>query len=285
LGLRPAGRRSPGERFCGRRHPAVLVADGAGNNGDTETYYAATSAGIQRFGGNDPHRPRAGGIGATYEAFTNYLGWHEQEAGKTMALAAYGDPHAYPAPLFDVCGAQVHGRLHATHAPGVIELVRRTGWDFGPPDSRGEHPRGADAAAWLQAQTEQALCALVEAAITAAGMRRLCMAGGVALNCVANDKIRRLPCVDALFIPPPASDRGQALGCALYAWHQLTGQLPRRPIAADAFGRTYTDTEIEQALRRDPRSGLVERRRAPYRWRQARRLVHRRQRTRPSRPR
>ncbi|WP_067481795.1 carbamoyltransferase C-terminal domain-containing protein [Actinomadura hibisca] len=69
------------------------------------------------------------------------------------------------------------------------------------------------------------------------------------------------------FAPPPASDRGQALGCALYGWHQLTGELPRRPLTIDSFGRTYTDTQITQALRRDPRSGLVERRRSPFRWR------------------
>ncbi|WP_405965966.1 hypothetical protein [Streptomyces sp. NBC_00723] len=55
----------------------------------------------------------------------------------------------------------------------------------------------------------------------------MCFAGGVALNCVAADKIRRLPGVGGYFAPPAASDRGQALGCALYAWHRLTGDLPQ----------------------------------------------------------
>ncbi|MFF0249944.1 carbamoyltransferase C-terminal domain-containing protein [Streptosporangium sandarakinum] len=110
------------------------------------------------------------------------------------------------------------------------------------------------------------MSALAEHAITDTGLPALCIAGGVALNCVAGDKIRRLPSVDGYFVPPPASDRGQALGCALYGWHRLTGELPCRPLDADAFGRTYTDAEIEQALRRDPRSGLVERRRASYAW-------------------
>jgi carbamoyltransferase len=245
----------------------VLVVDGGGNNHDTETYYAATRDGIHRLGGNPPSRPRAGGIGAVYEAFTNHLGWHEQEAGKTMALASYGDPAAYPDPLFDITGTTVYSRLNQTHARGVAELAERTGADFGPPDSRGEHPRGIDAAAYVQAQTERALCALVEHTIAATGLPALCFAGGVALNCVAADKIRRLDQVTGYFAPPASSDRGQALGCALYAWHQLTGDLPRRPLTNDYFGRTYTDTEIEQALNRDPRSGLVERRRTPYRWR------------------
>jgi carbamoyltransferase len=79
--------------------------------------------------------------------------------------------------------------------------------------------------------------------------------------------MRRLPAVSSYFAPPASSDRGQALGCALYGWHRLTGDLPRRPLTTDYFGRSYTDSEIEQALRRDPRSGLVERRRTPYRWR------------------
>lgn len=145
--------------------------------------------------------------------------------------------------------------------------MRRTGWDFGPPGSRGEHPRGIDAAAYLQTRTEQALRILTEAVIARTGIANLCVAGGVALNCVANDTIRWLNWVDGFFVPPPASDRGQALGAALYGWHRLTGELPKRPLVADAFGRAYTDLEIEQALRRDPRSGLVERRRAPYGWR------------------
>ncbi|MGW1507295.1 carbamoyltransferase family protein [Streptomyces mirabilis] len=245
----------------------VLVVDGGGNNNDTETYYAATAEGIARLGGNPPGRPRAGGIGATYEAFTNHLGWHEQEAGKTMALASYGDPADHWAPLFEVTGATVHGSLTRTHAPGVAELAERTGYDFGPPDSRGDHPLGINAAAYVQDQTERALCALAEQAIVATGMGNLCLAGGVALNCVAADNIRRLDAVAGYFAPPASSDRGQALGCALYGWHQLTGDLPRRPLHHDYFGRTYTDPEIKQALTRDPRSGLVERRRTSFRWR------------------
>ncbi|MFF7764285.1 carbamoyltransferase family protein [Streptomyces griseorubiginosus] len=248
----------------------VLVVDGGGNNNDTETYYAATPDGLQRLGGNPPTRPRAGGIGATYEAFTNHLGWHEQEAGKTMALASYGDPALYLAPLFDVVDTQVHGRLTHTHAPGVADLARRTGFDFGPPDSRGVHELAVNAAAYVQDQTEHALRALAEQTIAATGLGNLCFAGGVALNCVAADKLRRLDAVTGYFAPPAASDRGQALGCALYAFHRLTGDLPQRPLASDYFGRDYTSEEIEQALHRDPRSGLVERRRTPFTWRRER---------------
>lgn len=246
---------------------AVLVVDGAGNQRDTESLYAATPDGIERVGRNAAERVRAGGIGATYEAFTNYLGWHDQEAGKTMALAAFGDPGAYREPLFEVDGHQVAGRLRYIQARGVVDLLARTGWDFGPPGSRGDDPRGIVAAAWLQAETERAMCALAAATVERTGLPRLCMAGGVALNCVANERIRRLACVEELFVTPPASDRGQALGCALRGLHLLTGQVPRRPIRQDCFGRPYSDAEIEQALRRDPKSLLMERGRAKFAWR------------------
>ncbi|WP_443048890.1 carbamoyltransferase C-terminal domain-containing protein [Streptomyces sp. NBC_00328] len=69
------------------------------------------------------------------------------------------------------------------------------------------------------------------------------------------------------FAPPAAGDRGQVLGCALYAWHGPTGDLPGRALSSDCFGRDRTDEEIRQALNRDPRSGLAERRRTPYTWR------------------
>jgi carbamoyltransferase len=86
----------------------------------------------------------------------------------------------------------------------------RTASISGRSGSRGHDQRGVDAAALLQAELETALCALVEQNIGTVGYRDLCMAGGVALNCVANDRIRRLPSVTGLFVPPAASDRGQA---------------------------------------------------------------------------
>ncbi|MEU9141327.1 carbamoyltransferase N-terminal domain-containing protein [Streptomyces sp. NPDC048404] len=210
-----------------------MVVDGGGNNNDTETYYRATPDGIERCGGNPPARPRAGGIGAAYDACTNWLGWHEQKAGKTTALASYGDAGHYLAPLFDVVDTHVHGHLTGTHAAEVADLADRTGFDFGPQGSRGQHELGVNAAAYIQEQTERALGALVEQTITTTGLGNLCLAGGVTLNYVAADKIRRLDTVTGCFAPPAASDRGQALGCALHVWHRLTGGLPKRSLSSD----------------------------------------------------
>lgn len=235
----------------------VLVADGAGNGRDTESYYLAGASGIERVGGNRADRVRAGGIGGTYEAFTNYIGFHEQEAGKTMALASFGDPDSYLEPLFELRGTQVEGRLKATHERGLVEFASRFGIDLGAPHQVDDQT-SMDLATWIQRETEVVLVRLVQTLMADHGIRQVCLAGGVAMNCVANGVVRRRTGAD-LFVVPPASDRGQALGNALYGIWRLTGSMPRRQLSVDSFGRTYDDDEIRLALRRHPRSMITER--------------------------
>jgi carbamoyltransferase len=245
--------------FClsGFDEALVLVADGAGNGTDTESYYLAGGQGIEHIGGNRPDRPRAGGIGATYEAFTNYIGFHEQEAGKTMALASFGDPGRYPHPLFELAGSQVEGRLTATHERGLAEFSDRLGFEAGRPHQIDDQT-SMDLAAWVQRETEDILVRLVEKLTAERGIRRVCLAGGVGMNCVANGVLRRRTGVE-LFVVPPASDRGQALGNALYGMWRLTGAMPQQHLQSDSFGRMYDEEEIRLALRRHPWSMLAER--------------------------
>ena len=254
--------------FClsGFDEALVVVADGAGNDAWTESYYLAGASGLARVGGNRAARPRAGGIGATYTAVSNWLGFDAQEAGKTMALAAYGDPAAIGVPLFDLNGAMVEGRLARTHEQGLADYAEAAGIELGPRRTwSGRRP--ADLAAWVQAETERALIGVVGALLAEHGRRPVCLAGGVAMNCVANEALRAALGVE-VFVPPPASDRGQALGNALSGTHRLTSEVPRLPITADAFGRTYSDEEIRLALRRHPRSGLAARHPRPgFSWR------------------
>lgn len=236
----------------------VVVADGSGNDHQTESYFLADRTELTRVGGNRTGRARAGGIGATYEAVTNWLGFDGQESGKTMALASYGDPKAIDLPLFDVTDAQVEGRLKRTHDRGLAEFAAASGLDLGRPYAWTE-PRARDLAAWVQARTEDTLAEIVTHLMAEHRQTNVCFAGGVAMNCVANEAIRRRTGAN-LFVPPPASDRGQALGNALHGIHQLTGRMPRMPLAGrDSFGRIYTDDEVHLALRRHPSSGLTER--------------------------
>jgi carbamoyltransferase len=246
--------------FClsGADEALVVVADGSGNDHQTESYFLADRTAITKVGGNREGRARAGGIGATYEAVTNWLGFDGQECGKTMALASYGDAKAIEAPLFELSGTQVEGRLARTHDRGLAEFAHATGVDLGA-SHVWDTTRARDLAAWVQAQTEDVLAQLTAHLMAEHRRSTVCFAGGVAMNCVANEAIRR--CTGArLFVPPPASDRGQALGNALHGIHLLTGAVPGMPLTGrDAFGRTYTPEEIRLALRRHPRSGLAER--------------------------
>ncbi|GAA2338913.1 carbamoyltransferase family protein [Dactylosporangium salmoneum] len=256
--------------FClsGFDDALVMIADGSGNDHQTESYFVAGPAVLTRVGGNRADRPRAGGVGAVYEAVTNWLGFDGQESGKTMALASFGDASTIGASLFGMHGLEVEGRLTRTHDRGLLDFARASGLDLGDPgDWHG--PRGRDLAAWVQHETEEALVELVSTLMWTYQQRRVCFAGGVAMNCVANEVIRQRTGAQ-LFVPPAASDRGQALGNALFGMHQLTGRVPKMPrVGRDSFGRTYTSEEIHLALRRHPRAGRAHRYPMPaftYRW-------------------
>lgn len=229
----------------------VVVLDALGNDNATESYYIGNCSRIERIGGNASSRLRAKGIGATYEAFTNFLGFTDQDSGKTMALASYGDSLAFRAPLFDVFNDQVASNLEHTHQWGVVEFAKKSGLPFGEcfPDHTLEV--AWNVAAYVQRQTEDAVLQLLRNLMAATGTTNVCLSGGVALNCLMNTRIWQELRPSGLFVLPPASDAGQALGNALYGHFYLTGELPRYTLSSASFGRHYTDEEIELSLKRD----------------------------------
>ncbi|AUI60411.1 carbamoyltransferase C-terminal domain-containing protein [Amycolatopsis sp. BJA-103] len=239
--------------YClsGYAESAVLVLDAVGNNEDTESFYFASRSGIVRLNPVAPTRPRYKGIGSTYEAFTNFLGFNDEESGKTMALAAYGDRERFRAPLFDLTGGGVKSRLEQTHQWGVAEFASRSGLDFGDLYPSDRTVASRDIAAFVQRQTEMALVHLVGEVIDRTKASALCLSGGVALNCVANSRVRAAYPDLRLFILPPASDSGQPLGNALYGHWKLTGEFPVVGTLASAFGREYDDDDTLAALRKD----------------------------------
>lgn len=127
----------------------ILIIDGQGNENDTESYYIGEGQRIEKIGGNSLTRISAKGIGRTYEAFTNFLGWIDQEAGKTMALAAYGNPSTISIPLFKLKGLEVISDLNYKYEKGVMEFAKRDNLDFGHPYTRGKHPKSANVAAYI----------------------------------------------------------------------------------------------------------------------------------------
>jgi carbamoyltransferase len=125
--------------------------------------------------------------------------------------------------------------------------ARFPGADFDPTDPA--HKRYADVAASIQRVTEDALVGLTTALHREAGSENLCLAGGVALNSVANRQILLRSPFQRLFIQPAAGDAGGAIGAALWAWNEVLGR-PRAPAGLRPdLGRAWTDEEIGATLR------------------------------------
>ena len=230
----------------------IVVMDGLGNNNETESYYVANHKKIERIGGNNPNRRYWKGIGTTYEAFTNFLGFSDLEAGKVMALASYGDPNYYRIPLFKVDRYQVDSELESNHQRGVLDFSQRLRLGFGEyfPSNRSEI--AWHIAAYIQDQTELTIVQLIKNLMGYTGQTNICLSGGVALNCVANSRIRQELNLTNLFILPFASDTGQAIGNAYYGYYNMTGELPKQELRNCFFGKTYSEGETLAGLKRKP---------------------------------
>ena len=230
----------------------LVVMDGWGNNKDTESYYIGDRAGITRIGGNDPRRPRCKGVGATYEAFTNFLGFTDNETGKLMGLSAYGDPAHFQLPLFEVREERVASRLEHSHQSGIRELALEYNLPLGDYFPAPTSETAWHIASYVQHQTQLAVLQLVGGLIEKTGQTNLCFSGGVALNCLINTAIRQAFRGVQLFPLPFASDTGQAIGNALYGQFLLSGEIPKQPLSHCFFGKTYDEEEILRALKRHP---------------------------------
>ena len=186
-------------------------------------------------------------LGLLYEAVTTWLGFlHSSDEYKVMALAAFGRP-AYA----DVFREIVRYRGNGRYTVEAANLVER----FGPPRERGGplEQRHYDIASSLQTVLEETVLELARWLHERTGLPRLCMAGGVALNCVMNARIRDQGPFDEVWVQPAAGDAGTALGAALWIdWRErgLTGDKSRRWTMDHAYlGPSYSDEEIETFLR------------------------------------
>ncbi|NUB45591.1 nodulation protein [Fertoebacter nigrum] len=235
---------------------AVLVLDGVGEY-STTTLWSGDAGGLRAQGEiRFPHS-----LGLFYSAFTQYCGFKVNSGEyKLMGLAPFGEPQfrtmirdklidigsdgsftlnmeyfgfdrdlSTTSPLFEMLFEQPHRRESAPITPFHMNM-----------------------AASAQAVLEEAVLALATTALHRSGSRNLCLAGGVALNCVANRRLRRdLDGLDGLWIQPAAGDAGGALGAALEVARK--GAPARQPVAPDAMaggflGPEYSDAEIRRAL-------------------------------------
>lgn len=186
-------------------------------------------------------------LGLLYEAVTSWLGFlHSSDEYKVMALAAFGRP-AYVDVLREIVRYRGNGS-YTVEEPNLIER-------FGPARERGGplEQRHYDIASSLQTVLEETVLELARWLHERTQLPRLCMAGGVALNCVMNSRIRDEGPFDEVWVQPAAGDAGTALGAALWIdWRErsVTGDKARRWAMDHAYwGPAYSDDEIEAFLR------------------------------------
>lgn len=214
---------------------AALVLDGRGERG-------SHLAGHVRDGLLEPLAAQAlpDSLGLVYEELTAHLGFRRaSDEYKVMALAAYGRPR-----FLDELRAHVGAR-----GDGGFFAVAPDWSRFAPPlrDGEGWTADHADLACSVQRVVEETVVSLAAWLHAQTGERRLAMAGGVALNCVANARLLREGPFEQVWVQPAAGDAGTALGAALLVAREL-GDRPR-PMATAALGRGWSDDELEEWLR------------------------------------
>ncbi|HMD97611.1 MAG TPA: carbamoyltransferase [Terriglobia bacterium] len=255
---------------------AILTVDGVGE-------WVTATCGVAR--GNNirltkqidfPHS-----LGLLYSAFTAFLGFEVNEGEyKVMGMAPYGQPR-YVDKVWKLVHQSTDGSFyldmdyfsfhHSTdrtfnrrfealfgepRPPKMLFFTEGTGFPkyFGEPPSNYQelsklNQHYADIAASIQKVTEEVLLGMARAVQRETGLKRLCIAGGVGLNSVANSRILRETPFEELYIQPAAGDGGGALGAALWAYNSLLGK-PRTFVMDQAYwGQSYSPAEVSAFLK------------------------------------
>ncbi len=203
-------------------------------------------------------------IGLLYSAFTYYTGFKVNSGEyKVMGLAPYGEPRYKEKILKHLIDLKEDGsfRLDMKYF-GYGAGLRMTNQNFhrlfGGPPRRPESrltQREMDLARSIQDVTEEVMIRMARHARKVTGMKNLCLAGGVSLNCVGNGKILAEKIFDNIWIQPAAGDAGGALGAALYGWYQYLDK-PRQvdgkkdALSGSYLGPEFTNDEIETFLKK-----------------------------------
>jgi carbamoyltransferase len=214
-------------------------------------------------------------LGLLYSAFTAFLGFEVNEGEyKVMGMAPYGQPR-YQDKVYKLLNLaddgsfqlnmdyfSFHYSTNQTFSPKFVELfgeprdpksefiTNLTHSEVSPSEAHAvRNQYYADVAASIQRVTEEIILKMANHLQLETGKKKLCMAGGVALNSVANGRILRETSFEDLFIHPAPGDSGGAVGAALYVWHVLLGK-PRTYIMENAYlGAGHEEHEIEAFLK------------------------------------
>ncbi len=241
------------------RRAAVLCMDGVGE-------WATTSAWLGEDNRLTPlwEIPFPHSLGLLYSAFTYYTGFKVNSGEyKVMGLAPYGEPKYVKAIYDHLIDLKPDGTFHLNmeyfdYCTGLTMTGRKFDGLFGGPPRKPESPltqREMDLARSVQEVTEEVMLRLSRTMHGETGAENLCLAGGVALNCVGNGRILREGPFKQVWIQPAAGDAGGALGSALTVWHHLEGQPRSINGGTDAMqgsflGPSFSNQEIEGFLKK-----------------------------------
>ncbi len=230
---------------------AILVADGVGEWASCSQLIGRGRE-IEKL--REVHYPHS--LGLLYAALTAFLGFRiNDDEYKVMGLASYGTPRyrdrieTLIQQAEDACFAlsldyfSFMSDAKAMYSPKLVELL-------GPPRQRDAPitERHQDIAASLQAVTEDTMVTLAKSCWALTGSRNLCLAGGVAYNCVANSEVLARSGFDKVFIQPAAGDNGAAMGAALWAHCEVLGEARANVRHRTLLGPHYTDEDIAASL-------------------------------------
>ncbi len=230
---------------------AVLTMDGVG---EWTTTSLAIGSGTDLKVIREIHFPHS--LGLLYSAFTYYTGFKVNSGEyKVMGLAPYGEPKYAARILEHLVDVKEDGsfRLNLDYFDYCTGLTMTNGrFDdlFGGPPRKAEErlgPREMDLAASVQAVTEEIVLKLARGVARETGEKHLCLAGGVALNCVANGKLLRQRDFERMWLQPASGDAGGALGAALVAAHMYKREPRHMNGASDLMQGSYLGTSHETA--------------------------------------
>ncbi|MBI2235901.1 MAG: carbamoyltransferase [Magnetospirillum sp.] len=236
---------------------AVLTMDGVG---EWTTSSLAMGSGNRLEIQRELHFPHS--LGLLYSAFTYYTGFKVNSGEyKVMGLAPYGESKYAQLILDKIIDVKSDGSFHLDqsyfdYCTGLTMTNDRFAALFGQPVRRADQPLTQfhmDIAASVQAVTEEVVLRLARSIRAETGARNLCLAGGVALNCVANGRVLRAGIFDNIWIQPAAGDAGGALGAALAGHYLFKGQprtvTPGRDAMRGSYlGPAFSQDEIERRL-------------------------------------
>lgn len=224
-----------GAYLCsGYKDALIITADGGGDSISTALYLGKGNQIIPLIS-----YPVLSSLGHLYSNVTRFVGLGDQfgQEGKTMALAGFGKPLKLPNVVY-------RNSLGYVISDRCKELISKNEVDY-----RNNFIDAANLAAWVQEELEKTINHLISIGINITGVDRICLSGGIFLNCKLNETIARRKDIRDIYIPSAPNDGGTSLGAALLASNEYCPLFKNRRLEVAALGPGLDDSDIDKVLR------------------------------------